>query len=114
MEELRWGVLCGKKCYHVVRKELIPIVGRYLLSSYTSGQGNFPKEPNALVYTEASVPASGFTHNEKLSFAIGALLLAISVDKDTGLCWKQFTGCDEAVHPVLHPLSSSACEDCEL
>lgn len=49
LEELRWGVLCGKKCYHVVRKELIPIVGRYLLSSYTSGQGNYPKEPNALV-----------------------------------------------------------------
>lgn len=45
---------------------------------------------------------------------LGHLFFAIPDDKDTGLCQKQFTGCDEAEHPVLHPLSSSACEDCEL
>lgn len=39
------GFCVVKKCCHVVREELIPIVGRYLLSSYTSGQGNYPKEP---------------------------------------------------------------------
>lgn len=51
------------------------------------------------------LPLASLTNNEKLSFAIGVPSLAIPVDKDTVLCQKQFTGCDEAVHPVLHPLS---------
>lgn len=45
------------------------------------------------------MPGSGFTHNEKLSLDFGTPLTVILVDKETGLCLKQFTGCDEVIYP---------------
>lgn len=56
---------------------------------------------------------ASLTNNGKLSLDIGIPSTVILVDKGTGLCLKQFAGCDEVIHPVLYTLNS-ACVSCEL